>query len=245
MRKPVYQFIGTIALTLLVVEPVLAGPGGRIARAAFETFWGRVILAILTVFFLPLIIYIMCQEHLAARRAKKDLAYIASHDPRFRWLDVKRRAKECFQRVHHGWQDGKLDDVTQWMTAWYWQNQQLVFLDRWESQGLVNVCEIKNIGGMRPLLFVHRNDDGEAHEGSTISIAISANMQDYLKSKTTDEIVEGSKKWKNVETIWTLEFVRGEWLVADIEESDESLMYARMRKELPAIETTMASQFGA
>jgi len=229
----------------LAIEPVLAGPGGRIASAAFQSFWGRVLLVILTLIFLPLILYTVLQEQLATRRARKDLQYVASRDPQFRWLDIKRRAKECFQRVHHGWQDGNLKDVTQWMTAWYWQNQQMVFLDRWESQGLVNVCEVKKIKNIRPLLFIHRNDDGKAHEGSTISLAIAANMQDYLKSKSTGEVVEGSKKWQDVETIWTLSFVDGEWLVADIEEAEESLAYAKMRKELPKIETTMVSQLGA
>ena len=44
-------FLIAVAL-LLLVEPALAGPGGKIASAVFDTFWGRLLLAILTIIFL-------------------------------------------------------------------------------------------------------------------------------------------------------------------------------------------------
>lgn len=54
--RRLYKLIGTFAILCLFVEPVFAGPGGRIASAVFESFWGRIILALLTLFFLPLIL---------------------------------------------------------------------------------------------------------------------------------------------------------------------------------------------
>lgn len=43
-----YRMIGVGVVLFLSVQPAIAGPGGRIASAAFETFWGRIFLAILT-----------------------------------------------------------------------------------------------------------------------------------------------------------------------------------------------------
>lgn len=47
-----------VFMIFIVVEPSMTGPGGKIASAAFGTFWGRVILGILTFIFLPLITYV-------------------------------------------------------------------------------------------------------------------------------------------------------------------------------------------
>ena len=47
---------GFLAGLLIVIEPALAGPGGKIASAIFDTFWCRVIFIVLTIIFLPLIL---------------------------------------------------------------------------------------------------------------------------------------------------------------------------------------------
>jgi len=75
-----YQVIGLFTLTLLSIQPAFAGPGGAIAKAAVDTFWGRVITGLIVIFFLPLILSFWLKETLAIRRARKDLAFVAKHD---------------------------------------------------------------------------------------------------------------------------------------------------------------------
>src|SRR5690348_3032450 len=76
---------------LLFAEPALAGPGGKIARAVFETFWGKVLLGVLTIVFLPLIVMVMVKEKLAERRALRDLRYMGQLAPQFDWLKIRER----------------------------------------------------------------------------------------------------------------------------------------------------------
>jgi hypothetical protein len=230
-----------VILTLLYAEPAIAGPGGKIASAAFETVWGRVFLGILTIIFLPLIIYVICLEKIAEKRARKDMQYMAAYSSKFEWLKIQERVKDCFYRVHSGWEKEDLSGVTNWMTSWYWQNQQQVHLDRWKRKGLVNICDVKKISDIKPVLFVHRNQSQE-HEDSMVVISIMANMQDYLQDRNTGEVVEGSKRYKDVETIWSFTMEDGEWKVSDIEEGNMSIAYAKLVKELPDIETTVITE---
>ncbi len=223
---------------LLLAEPALAGPGGKVARAVFETFWGRVALVVLVIIFMPLILLTIVREKLAERRARKDLRYMAGISSKFEWLKIQERAKDCFQRVHSGWEQEDLSGVTDWMTSWYWQNQQMVHLDKWKKEGLENVCHVKKISSIRPLLFVHRNE-GDEHEDSVVVIGIVANMQDYLQERQSGKVVEGSKKYKDVETIWVFTMEGGVWKVSNIEEGSMSLAYAKMARELPSIEQTV------
>lgn len=225
---------------LLITEPALAGPGGKIASAAFETFWGRVILTLITLFFLPIILWVTMIEWRAKHRVMKDLRFMAHVNPKlFDWLKVKQRTKDCFTRVHHGWQDEDLSETSQWMTDWYWQNQQITALNQWKKKGLVNICNVKKITKISPVYFRHRNEDEQAHEDSMIVIAIEAYMQDYLKERDTDKIVEGSKRYKKVATLWTLCIEDGQWKVNDIDDGDLSLSYAKQSKYLPPIESTL------
>ncbi len=245
MDKKTTVMMSLVAVSLvLLVEPALAGPGGKIASAAFETFWGRMILGILSVIFLPLILYVLLREKLSERRARRDLRFMAAYSAQFDWLKIMERAKDCFYRVHSGWDNEDLAAVSSWMTDWYWQHQQLVHLDRWKRDGLRNVCEIRKITHIRPLLFVHRNQ-GQEHDNSMIVISIEARMKDYLEQRDTGKVVEGSKRFKEVETIWTFTMQNEQWKVSDIEEGSMSLAYARMARELPAIETTVASELRA
>ena len=232
-----------VIILLLVAEPAFAGPGGKIASAVFETFWGKVILGVLTIFFLPLISYILIREKLAELRARKDLRFMAAINPAFDWLKIQQRAKDCFFRVHSGWEQEELSTVSGWMTDWYWQNQQMVVLDKWKKQGLVNICNVKKITNIKPLLFVHRNQGAE-HEDSILVLSIEAKMQDYLQDRHTGKVVEGSKRYKEVETIWSFAMENGQWKVSDIEEDSMSLAYAKMVKDLPKIETTVSHEPG-
>jgi hypothetical protein len=223
---------------LLLSSSAWAGPGGMIARAAFETPLGRIALLVLTILFLPLIIYTLVTEKLAERRALKDLAWMAGRSPLFDWLSIRLRITDCFQRVHSAWSEEDVSTVAGWMEDWYWQNQQLVHLNNWRKNGLLNVCNVKKINSLKPLLFAHRNEGGE-HDNSLLVVAISAHMQDWLQKRGSDEIVEGSKKWKDVETVWTFRLNDGVWRVANIEEGVVSLQYAKLVKALPRIEETV------
>ena len=111
---------------LLTIEPAAAGPGGKIATVMVKSFWGRVVLIALVIFFLPLIMYDSIILALAKRRARKDLAFISTLDPRFEWLNIKERVTDCFTRTHDAWQKENLDDLSGWMADWYMKNQQMV-----------------------------------------------------------------------------------------------------------------------
>lgn len=227
-----------IILTLVAVEPAIAGPGGKIASAALGTFWGRTIAGLLAVVLLPLVIYVILREKLSEHRARRDLRFMATYSPNFEWLKIQERAKDCFFRVHSGWEKEDLSGVSSWMTDWYWQNQQLMHIERWKKQGLVNICHVKKMKNIRPLLFIHKNQGG-AHENSMVVIAIEAEMKDYLQDRNTDKVVEGNKRYKDVETIWSFTLESGQWKVSDIEEGSMSLAYAKLAKELPGIESTV------
>lgn len=240
----IFGAIVAVSIVLVCIEPAFAGPGGKIARAAFETFWGRVALGVLTIVFLPLISYVIVREKLSERRARRDLRFMAGYSPIFDWLKIQERVKDCFFRVHSGWEKEDLSGVSSWMTDWYWQNQQLAHLERWKREGLVNICDVKKITGIKPLLFVHRNH-GQEHEDSMVVISIEALMQDFLQERSSGKVVEGSKKYKEVETIWSLTLQNGEWKVSDIEEGSMSLAYAKLTRELPNIESTVVSDLRA
>jgi hypothetical protein len=233
--------LALLLLTWCLSAAAFAGPGGKIASALFDTFWGKVLLGALTIILLPLIIWSMVQHHLAARRARQDLRFLAQHHAAFDWSLLETRVRTCFLQVHRGWENEDLCDVSEWMSDWYWQNQQLTHLDRWRKQGLQNVCEVKKITSLRPLLFAHRNQ-ASAHEGSTLSVMISAKMIDYLQKRSDGTLVEGSKKSKEVETIWQFTLIDGKWKVSDIRDGSESLAIASLRHEFPSIQSYRGSR---
>jgi hypothetical protein len=243
-RTAFISLITLVLITLIITEPALAGPGGKIASAAFETFWGKVALGALTIIFLPLIIWVVAREKLAERRARKDLRFMASYSPLFEWLKIQERVKDCFYRVHSAWDKEDMSEVRGWMTDWYWQNQQLAHLERWQREGLVNICDVKKIKDIKPLLFVHRNH-GEEHNDSMLVISVDAHMQDYLQERESGKVVEGSKKYKDVETIWSFTMEDGQWKVSDIDEGSMSLAYAKLVKDLPKIEDTVVADLRA
>lgn len=220
-----------VFLTVLLPLPALAGPGGKIVSAAFRTPWGKVVLGLLALVLLPLIVYVGVKEWRAERRARADLKLLARTRPEFDWLALKDRAQECFHRVHHAWRRTAMQEASEWMTDWYWQNQQLAHLDRWEREGLVNRCTVKAVKRMRPLMVACRNEDGQGG-GSRVVVAITAQMEDYLEARATGKVVEGKKGFTEVETVWTLVLNDGRWVVNNIEPDDMTLTYATLGNEL-------------
>jgi hypothetical protein len=227
-----------LMIAFIFIQPAYGGPGGQIAKIIANTFWGKMVLSLLSLILLPLGIYMYIKQKLAERRAYKDLKFMAQYDPNFEWRWAKQRILDCFYRVHSAWKEEDVSQAFEYLTDWYWQNQQLVHLDRWHREGLRNVCEIKGVRAVRPLLFIHRNDD-VAHEGSVLVVSITANMKDYLVQRETEEVVEGDPKFKDHETIWSFTLAEGQWRVSNIEAVGCEFGYIFQVKNMPRIEKTV------
>ncbi len=245
--KIVKTKIVTLAIPLIFFTPayLFAGPGGKIVTAVTGTLWGRIAIGTLGMIFVPLILYAMIKEYRAKRRAYKDLAFMAGMDPKFEWLKIKKRILDCFHHVHGLWRRGELSQGASWMTRWYGQNQQIRFLDRWRREGLANICKVHDVSAIFPILFIHKNRDGIPHEGSELIVSVTARMRDYLKERKTGRIVEGSRKRKDVESVWSFVLENGRWLVSNVEEDYLTLDYAELRKYLPPIEETLIDDIKA
>ncbi len=220
-----------ISFALVLPVVAAAGPGGKIASAAFQSTWGKVLLALLSLIFLPLIIYVAIAEWRAQRRTLAALASLGKRNPAFDWFTLKDRVTDSFQRVHSAWRREDMAEASAWMTDWYWQNQQLVHLDAWERDGLVNHCQVKKVRRMRPLALSCRNFDGQGG-GSRVVVAVTALMEDYLAERSTGKVVEGKKGFKDVETVWTFVLEDGAWKVNNIEEDSMTLAYAKLSTDV-------------
>ena len=225
-----------VGLTLLFVclfaLEAWAGPGGKIAKAVFTTFWGKLLLFLLVIIFLPFILYARLRQYLKVRRTTETLRQLASRDRNFDWMSLRNRVTDIFTRTHRAWGKEDMGEVATFSTSLYWQNQQLVHLDRWKEQGLVNKSELRKINNLTPL-FVRHSGLPQA-EDSLLVVGIDANQEDYLMQRDTGLIVEGKKGFQDVETLWTFRLHKGEWLLDNIEQVDFWLSYVRMPNEVPA-----------
>lgn len=242
MKGKIYASL--VFFTLFYPVLAFAGPGGKIARAIAETFWGKVILIGLTLFFLPLIVYVLLKEYFAKKRVFKDLAVVSKISPDFDWVKVRKRIQDCFYRVHSAWEKSDVSEAAQWMTAWYWQNQQMLYLDRWERDGYVNVCEVDKILSLKPIMFSFRCDDNTPGKGSELAVLIDARMTDYLERKSDKKLVEGDRKKKDIEKIWSFTYESGKWVVSNIDDGSNSLEYIEMMKSIPKLEETLEGHAG-
>lgn len=237
MKKSFFWF--TVILIALVIflspESAWAAPGGKIVSGLFKTTWGKVLLAVLCIIFLPLIVYVLIKERLAEKRTLKHLKRLAAFDRSFDWLKLKERVTDCYHRVHAAWRVEDMSEAAEWMTGWYWQNQQLAFLNQWERAGLVNHCRVKSIGKIRALFVKFEQDEAGTSDGSRVVVSITANMEDYLAERATGRIVEGKKGYADTEHVWTFELKQGRWNVANIEDGSMSLSYAGLASEVPEV----------
>lgn len=69
-------------------------------------------------------------------------------------------------------------------------------------------------------------------------VSIKARLQDYLMEKDSSKIVEGNKKYKNIEQIWSFTLDEGVWKVSNIEEYASLDDYLKQAALLPKIENT-------
>lgn len=199
----------------------------------FDSPLGKVVGVILAIIFFPFIAYAQIREFFGVRKTKKDLRNLALVNKNFEWFNLKNRVTEVFGRVHSAWRKEDMGQASEWMTHWYWQNQQIVYLDKWEEQGLVNNCDVRKVIKMKPLHVVCSNQ--ENFEESRIVMSIEANMEDYLAERESGRVVEGKKGYKDVETIWTFILEDGKWKAENIEEGRLSLSYAKLKNSVPKV----------
>ncbi len=235
MKKSYWWILTVVLIALFVFTPdvAMAAPGGKIVSGLFKTTWGKILLGVLTILFLPFIIFVMIKEKMAERRTRQQLAVLAAMDRNFDWLTLKDRATECHQRVNAAWSTQDMGEASEWMTSWYWQNQQLAYLNQWERDGLINHCRIKSITSIRPLYFQFNQHENGTADDSRVVLSITADMEDYLAERATGKVVEGKPGYASTEHLWTFVLKNGKWLVQNIEEGAMSLTYAGMKSELP------------
>ena len=230
MKGKVFLTFIVILMVVLVPDAVYAAAGGSIAKAITKSFWGKLIMGVVFLIFLPLIIWVYIKEYRAVKRTSKDLVMLASKSKVFDWLSIKMRVSEVFNRVQTAWDKNNIEEASEWMDDWYWQNQKYVHLSKWEEKGMKNIVNVKKINNIKPL-YVNHSGEADA-EGSRIVVSIDANMQDYLVRLSDNMVVEGDKEFKDVESVWTFVLSRGKWVVQNIEESSMSLTYAGMKNVL-------------
>lgn len=225
------KLLPIIFIILFQVSELIAGPGGKIAKELFESPLGKFLGIILFIVFLPLIIRSHLKRTKAIRETKKRLTQLTKIDDElFDEINLKNRVTDIFNRVHQAWSERDLEHCNQFMTNWYRQNQQTVFLDEWDRKGMTNICSIQEINNVKPIHI--RLTNNKNFNGSRIMYAIEANMEDYLVNIEDSSILEGKKGFKNVETVWTLKLEDRIWKVDNIEQSEMISSYMKMDSEL-------------
>lgn len=239
-RQHFLIFALLVVMVLLVVDPVYAGPGGAIAKAITKTFWGKLLMLILVIIFAPLIIYVLIRERIGVFYTKRTLSKIVAVDRRFNWLDLEKDIRNAYSRVHIAWDKEDMSAVQEYVSSWYWQNQQLVYLDEWKSRNLHNVCHLKTIGRIKPLYI--ELSEYDQFEGTRIAFSIFGEIEDYLIDNESRQIVEGSRGYQEVEKVWIFELTDGKWLLDDIRDGSLSLAFAKMKNSIPENLPTLLQQ---
>lgn len=220
-----------VIMVIMFADPVYAGPGGFIAKGLFKSFWGKLLLAALTIILLPLILYIRFREYFAVRKAKNTLRKIGMINKDFDWLNLDKNVRNVFNRVYIAWSHENMEEVANYVSTWYWRNQQLVYLDEWKNNNLQNICKLESIHKVNPL-FIDITENDKL-EGSRIAFSITATIEDYLVDRTTGQVVQGTKGFDSEEKIWIMEYTEGKWLLDDIRDGQLSLAFAKMKNVVP------------
>lgn len=226
-------FLLIAVFLLLFVDPALAGPGGYIVKGLFKTWYGKLLLIALTIILLPLIIYVRTREYFAVRKNKKDLQQLATVNKMFDWFRLEKEVKNIVTRVYTAWRHENMEEVSQFVSNWYWQNQQLVVLDRWKEHDLVNICNLKQVGKIKPL---HIQISGaENFEESRIVFSVQVNIEDYLQNRSTGNVVEGRPGYSDEEIVWVLEYTGEKWVLDDIQPNNLTLAFAKLKNQIPEV----------
>jgi len=218
-------------VTLAVLSPVyvMAGPGGQIAKAAFNTTIGRVIMIALVIILLPVIIYFWAREFVGVRKTRKDLAKLAEEHPEFDWNAIQPRVKRMVEDLHSYWTVQDIERCGDFTTYDFMMTQKAI-LERWANEGKRNVTELKRINKIKPVYV--RVEDGESM--SVLAVSVSMNLRDYLVHATTGSVVKGSDKKviSGHTAIYMLVLADEEWLLHGIEDGATSLGFAKEQNQV-------------
>lgn len=124
-----------------------------------------------------------------------------------------------------------MKEVKEYVNNWYWQNQQLVFLDYWKKNNLKNVSRLITLEKVNPLYLEFT--ENEDLEGSRIALVISVEVEDYLLDLDTNKIVEGKKGFQDLDYVWIFTYENGKWLLDEIREGKYSLAFAKQLNVIP------------
>jgi len=229
--KKQWLLIVTVVVFLFMIEPMYAGPGGAIAKGLFKSWWGKLLLIGLTIILLPLIIYVRLVEYRKEQKIKKILAQVSLKHKEFSWFQLNKEFTNIIRRVYNAWTNEDMSEVKNYVNHWYWQNQQMTFLDQWKKENLINVSSLKEIKKIRPL-YLELSEEPN-FEGSRIAIAIDVVAEDYLKDRDTNKIKQGKIGYDVLEYVWFLEYTGGKWLLDAIEEGGMSLEIAKIPNRIP------------
>jgi len=216
---------------LFFIDPIYAGPGGAIAKGLFKTWWGKILMLIVFIILFPFIVYIKTIEFFKVKKTKKQLVQVGLKNKDFSWLNLEKNFSNIITRVYSAWGNEDMSEVKEYVNHWYWQNQQSVHLDKWKSNNLKNICNLKKLKKIRPLYLELTNNN--AYEGSKVVISISGTIEDYLINKDTQKVIEGKRGFQDECHIWVMEYTEGKWLLDDIKDDSHSLAFAKMKNLIP------------
>ncbi|WP_394796891.1 hypothetical protein [Armatimonas sp.] len=217
-----------LALGLFMAVPALAGPGGVFKNPV--VWW---ILLLLLPILLPLVIITMIKEKRQIKQTQADLARLADVFPQYQWLMLRDRAQDAFTWMWSEWSQGKLEKSKQFVTDWYWENQQLL-LAEWEHKGWENVCDLNKIQSIEPYFVAHATE-AENAVGSRVVVRIRAEVWDFLREKATSKIIKGEDKIDSLETLWTFLWTGDAWMLNRIESGSLSLEYTKIANIVPEV----------
>ncbi len=219
---------------LAIAEPALAGPGGLIKQAT-NTFWGKMVLLGLVLFFLPLIILNLFKRARLVKKTRQALRELSRQAPHFEWMRLKERISEVFLWVHEAWDQKKMEVSEDFMTSWYMQNQQII-LDKWERDGLENIVSDVRLKKITPI-YVACDPRDESND--RIVVEINAEMRDYLVDQS-GKVVTGDKTLGEVTTVWSFVRDEGKWLLSMIEEQETVGSYLEEPDMVPEVRQEQA-----
>lgn len=231
MKKNKYLWVFLVIGLLFIIDPVYAGPGGAIAKGIFKTWWGKILGLILFILLFPIIAYTYIVEFLKVRKTKKQLLEASFKNNDFSWLNLENHFSNIITRVYDAWEKSDMSQVKNFVNNWYWQNQQLIHLNRWEEKNLKNICSLQSISSIKPLYI--ELSGKENYEGSKIVIKITGYIEDYLIEKESKRVIEGKKGFQDETHIWVMEYIDGKWLLDNIKNESYSLSYLKLNNIVP------------
>ena len=215
-------------LSIFAPLEALAGPGGEIIEAAFKTRMGKIIMVILSIILAPLLIWYYLKMHRGVKQTREDLASLARIYPWFEWSLIEQRVRATAAAIYGEWSSGKFERTAQYLTPEYLQAQRDI-IQMWEDEGRRNVTEVKDFGKIVPLLVLAQDWNRPA----TLYVRIKVTVKDFLVDKKTGNTIKGSNvNFQQVDQIFVMVHLDGQWLLHSIEKGHDDLDFATTPNEI-------------